>query len=129
SYTEEAAKAANVEWYGLGVKEFVDAYKAKYSEEPAYHAAGGYAAGLVLQKAIETAGSVDTAKVTAALDKLEMFTFYGRIKFDTSEEKHGLQIGHDMVYIQWQPDSAGKLAKQVVWPPDFKSAEVALLGQ
>ncbi|MCQ3973056.1 MAG: hypothetical protein DPW09_06350 [Anaerolineae bacterium] len=129
SYTAEAAKTANVEWYGLSVKEFVEAYQAKYGEEPAYHAAGGYAAGLVLQKAIETAGSVDTAQVTAALDKLDMFTFYGRIKFDTSEEKHGLQVGHEMVYIQWQPDSAGKLAKQVVWPPDFKSAEMALLGQ
>ncbi len=129
SYTAEAAKAANVEWYGISVKEFADAFEAKYGEEPAYHAAGGYAAGLVLQKAIETADSVETAKVVAALDKLDLFTFYGRVKFDTSEAQHGLQIGHEMVYIQWQPGDGDKLVKQVVWPPDFKSAEMALLGQ
>lgn len=127
SYTADAAKAAKVEWYGISVKEFVDAYQAKYGEEPAYHAAGGYAAGLVLQRAIEMAGSVEAAKVTEALDKLDLFTFYGRIKFDTSEELHGLQIGHDMVYIQWQAGDGGKLVKQVVWPPDFKSAEMAAL--
>ena len=35
----------------------------------------------------------------------------------------GLQIGHDMVYIQWQKDADGNLAKQVVWPSEGKSAE------
>jgi len=71
---------------------------------------------LILQKAIETAGSLDTAAIKAALDGMDMMTFYGRIKFDTSAEAHGLQIGHDMVYIQWQKDAAGALVKQVVWP-------------
>lgn len=129
NYTPDIAKAAKVEWVGLSVKEFTDAYQAKYSEEPAYHAAGGYAAGLVLQKAIETADSVDTQKVAEALDKMDLFTFYGRIKFDTSAEAHGLQVGHEMVYIQWQAGDAGKLGKQVVWPPEFKSADVASLAK
>jgi branched-chain amino acid transport system substrate-binding protein len=102
--------------YGPTGQEFIDAYKAAYGEDPSYHAAGGYVAALTLQKAIETAGSLDTQAVKAALDGLDMMTFYGRVKFDTSAESHGLQVGHDMVYIQWQKDASGALVKQVVWP-------------
>lgn len=122
-YTPEAAQAAGLEWFGTGVQEFVDAYEAAYNEEPSYHSAGGYAAGLILQKAIEDADSFDTEKVKAALEAFDLLTFFGHIKFDTSPENHGLQIGHDMVYIQWQTDADGNLAKQVVWPSEGKSAE------
>jgi ABC-type branched-subunit amino acid transport system substrate-binding protein len=121
-YSAESAKAANLEYYGISVADFVSGYKAKYNEDPSYHSAGGYAAGLILQKAIEKAGSLDAQKVKAALDAVDMMTFYGRVKFDTSDKNHGLQIGHDMVYIQWQKDAQGKLAKQVVWPEAGKSA-------
>jgi branched-chain amino acid transport system substrate-binding protein len=123
AYSEASAKAAGVQWYGPSVADFVSAYKAKYGENPAYHAAGGYAAGLILQKAIEDAGSLDTAKVKAALDAMDVLTCYGRVKFDTSAEAHGLQVAHEMVYIQWQKDASGKLVKQVVWPAEGKSAD------
>jgi branched-chain amino acid transport system substrate-binding protein len=73
-------------------------------------------AGLILQKAIQQAGSTDTAKVKEVLDKMNLMTFYGAIKFDDSPKAHGLQVGHDMVYIQWQKGKDGKPAKQVVWP-------------
>jgi ABC-type branched-subunit amino acid transport system substrate-binding protein len=109
--------------YGPSGKDFVDAYKAAYGEEPSYHAAGGYAAGLILQKAIETAGSLDIQAVKAALDGTDMTTFFGHIKFDTSAEAHGLQVGHSMVYIQWQKDTGGALVKQVVWPAEGKTAD------
>jgi branched-chain amino acid transport system substrate-binding protein len=123
AYSEDSAKAAGVEWYGPSVADFVSAYQAKYGEDPAYHAAGGYGAGLILQRAIEQAGSLDTDKVRAALDAMDVMTFYGRVKFDTTPEAHGLQTAHDMVYIQWQKDASGKLAKQVVWPAEGKSAD------
>jgi len=122
-YSPEAAQAAGLEWYGLTVQEFVDAYQAAYNAEPSYHGAGGYAAGLILQKAIETADSYDTEKVKAALDAMDLLTFFGYIKFDITAENHGLQIGHDMVYIQWQKDASGNLVKQVVWPAAGKSAD------
>jgi branched-chain amino acid transport system substrate-binding protein len=109
--------------YGPTGAEFIEAYKAAYGEEPSYHAAGGYAAGLILQKGIETAGSLDAEAVKAALDGVDMMTFFGKIKFDTSAENHGLQIGHSMVYIQWQKDAGGALIKQVVWPAEGKTAE------
>ncbi len=109
--------------YGPTGAEFVEAYKTAFGEEPSYHAAGGYVAGLILQKAIETAGSLDTEAIKAALDGMDMMTFYGKIKFDTSPENHGLQIGHSMVYIQWQRDASGALVKQVVWPAEGKTAD------
>jgi branched-chain amino acid transport system substrate-binding protein len=121
-YSPEAASAAGVEWFGPTVQEFVEAYKAAYNEEPSYHSAGGYAAGLILQQAIETADSSDTEKLKAALDGLNRMTFFGHTQFDTSAEHHGLQIGHEMVYIQWQKDASGVLVKQVVWPEAGQSA-------
>jgi branched-chain amino acid transport system substrate-binding protein len=96
---------------------------AAFSEEPSYHAAGGYVAGLLLQWAIEQAGSLDNEAIKAALDGIDVMTFYGQIKFDTTPESHGLQIGHSMIYIQWQ-GTADSLEKQVVWPLEGASADV-----
>jgi branched-chain amino acid transport system substrate-binding protein len=121
NFNAEVAAAAGMDFFGPSSAEFTEAYTAAYSEEPSYHAAGGYIAGLLLQKAIEDAGSTDPAAVKAALDALNLLTFFGHIQFDTSPENHGLQIGHSMVYIQWQ--DAGGLAKQVVWPAEGASAE------
>jgi branched-chain amino acid transport system substrate-binding protein len=123
NYTEAAAKEAGLEWFGLSVADFTKMFENKYGEEPGYHSAGGYAAGLILQKAIEDAGSVDPAKVQTALDDMDVLTFYGHVKFDTSEEAHGLQSAHDMVYVQWQKDANGNLTKEVVWPIEGKSAD------
>lgn len=123
AFTEEAAGEMGVEWYGPTGEEFLAAYEEAYGEEPSYHATGGYMSGLILQKAIEDAGSTDTEAVKAALDAMDILTFYGHIKFDTSEESHGLQVGHDMVYIQWQEGEDGSLEKQVVWPPSGATSD------
>ena len=120
-YSPDSAKAAGVSWFGPTIDEFVSGYKAAYGYEPGYHAAGGYAAGLVLQKAIMDAGSIDADAVKATLDKMDMMIFFGHIKFDTGEY-HGLQIGHDMVYIQWQKKD-GKVVREIVWPEAAKTAE------
>jgi len=125
-YSPEAAKAEGVEWFGLTVPEFVEAYRAKYHEDPSYHSAGGYAAGLILQEAILKAGSTDTDKVQAAIDQEDMYTFYGRIKFDTTPKAHGLQSGHQMIIIQWQKDAQGKPVKVAVWPPAAANKEAIL---
>lgn len=114
-FTPEAAEAEGLEWFGPTGAEFVSAYMDAYDEEPSYHAAGGYVAAMILQKALMDAGSTDPEAVKAALDNLDVLTFYGHIKFDTSPENHGLQIGHDMIYVQWQ-GSGDDLHKEVVWP-------------
>jgi ABC-type branched-subunit amino acid transport system substrate-binding protein len=115
-FTKESAEKAGMKWFGPTGDDFVKAYKAAYKETPSYHSAGGYIAGMTLQMAIQKAGSTDTAKVKKALDEMNVMTYYGHLKFATAAKDHGLQVGHEMVYIQWQKDKAGKPVKQVVWP-------------
>lgn len=121
-FSTDSAKAANLPYYGPSVKAFMDGYLAAFKAEPSYHSAGGYATGLLLQKAIEDAQSVEATKLIAALDKTDTLTFYGRVKFSTEAKTHGKQLGHEMVYMQWQKD-AGKLVRQIVWPTEAKSAD------
>jgi branched-chain amino acid transport system substrate-binding protein len=124
THTEEEAAALGIEWFGPSGADFAAAYEAAFGDPPTYHVAGGYAAGLILQKAIMDADSVDPTKVKAALEAFNLFTFYGGTKFDTSAESHGLQTGHSMVVIQWQEDAAGELVREGVWPQDVATAEV-----
>lgn len=123
THTEAEANNMGVEWFGPTGQEFADSYQAAYGDPPTYHAAGGYAAGLVLQKAIMEADSVDTEAVREALNAMNMMTFYGHIKFDTSEEAHGLQIAHKMVVAQWQKNDAGELERVIIAPPDVATAD------
>lgn len=111
--------------YGPSGADFHKAYAAKYNSPPSYESAGGYACGLILQRAIEQAGGTDTAKVAQSLNNTDVTTFYGRTKFSTQANEHGLQVGHSMVLAQWQKDKAGKPVKQVVWPEAEKSAPLA----
>ena len=123
THTQEEASALGIEWYGPTGAEFAAAYEAAYGDKPTYHAAGGYAAGLVLQKAMLNAGSTDPDQVKAALEALNIFTFYGGIQFDTSAEAHGLQVSHEMVVAQWQYNDAGELAREVIWPADVATSD------
>jgi branched-chain amino acid transport system substrate-binding protein len=123
THTEEEAAALGIEWYGPSGADFAAAYEAAYGDKPTYHVAGGYAAGLVLQKAMLDAGSADPEKVKAALEAMNIFTFYGGIQFDITPEAHGLQISHQMVVAQWQKNDAGELVRQVIWPADVATAD------
>jgi len=108
--------------FGPTAQKFTQEYQKHFGELPGYHAAGGYAAGLVLQHAIEQAGSTETGKVQAALNRMDATIFYGHVKFASEDARHGLQVGHAMVLAQWQNDDQGKLVKEVVWPADASTA-------
>ncbi len=110
--------------FGPTVAQFVKDYEGTFKAEASYESAGGYAAGLILQHAIEQAGSIDSNKVAAALNSMDVTTFYGRTKFSAAAADHGLQVGHTMVIAQWQKDKSGKVVKQVVWPVASKSADL-----
>lgn len=109
--------------FGPAPAEFTKLFTAKYNIEPGYHAAGGYAAGLILQHAIEQAGSIDQAKVAAMLNAMDVTTLFGRTKFSTDPKQHGLQIAHEMVLGQWQKHD-GKFVKEVIWPKAAKTADI-----
>jgi len=123
THTPEEAAALGKEFFGPTGQEFADAFKALTGDNPTYHAAGGYAAGLVLQKAIQDADSIDPEAVMAALNAMDIVTFFGGTHFDTSEDAHGLQLTHVMVVAQWQKNDAGELVRQVVWPKDVATAD------
>lgn len=108
-------------WFGPSVGEFVAQYKKRYNQDPTYQSAGGFIAGILLQKAIEQYGSIEYDKVKDALEQTDMYTFWGRLRFDRFKY-YGLQIGHEMTYIQWQKDTEGNLIKQVVWPKNARTA-------
>jgi branched-chain amino acid transport system substrate-binding protein len=123
THTEAEAGNLGVEWFGPTGEEFAAAYETAYGDPPTYHVAGGYAAGLVLQKAILDADSVDSEAVAAALNAMDIMTFYGGIRFDTSEEAHGLQLAHQMVVAQWQLNDAGELERVIIAPADIATAD------
>jgi len=109
--------------FGPTAAEFTQRFQAKYGIEPGYHAAGGYTAGLILQHAIEQAGSLDQAKVAGVLNNMDVTTMFGRTKFSTNPKEHGLQTGHEMVLAQWQKKN-GNVVKEVIWPKSAKSSDM-----
>ena len=123
THTEAEAGEMGKEWFGPIGEDFAAAYEGAYDEAPTYHAAGGYVAGLVLQKAIMDADSADSEAVKAVLNVMDLFTFYGGIQFDTSEEAHGLQIAHKMVVAQWQLDDAGEFVLEIVAPAGVATSD------
>ena len=68
-----------------------------------------YAAGLVAQRCIEEAGTLDEPHVRRTASRLDFSTFYGRFKIDADS---GRQVGRDVVLVQWQ-----RGRKVIVWPP------------
>lgn len=108
--------------FGPTPAEFTKHFTERFKIAPGYHAAGGYAGGLVLQHAIEKAGSIDPQKVAEELNKMNVTTLFGQTKFATDPKEHGLQIAHKMVVAQWQRKD-GKLVKEVVWPNEAKTAD------
>lgn len=72
-----------------------------------------YASGLVVQRCIEAAGSLDQQALRAAAETLDFSTFYGRFKIEPAT---GRQIGGSVVLVQWQQGR-----KVIVWPPERRT--------
>lgn len=63
---------------------FVKLYRERFKEDPEYHVAGAVAAGIVFQKAIEKAKSLEVPKVREALTKNKVETLFGPVGFDST---------------------------------------------
>jgi branched-chain amino acid transport system substrate-binding protein len=74
--------------YYLSGPEYVAAYRKKFrvARDPDFAAAGGTAAGLVLQAAIERAQSLEPDRVRDSLASLDLSTFYGELRFDAQHQ-------------------------------------------
>ena len=96
---------------------FFNIFKHEYGKEPDYVAAQGFNIGLIIQRCIERAGTLDDDILRDEANKGDFKTFYGDFRIDPIT---GRQIGHQNVIIQWQGGE-----KYAVYPEQM--AERALL--
>jgi branched-chain amino acid transport system substrate-binding protein len=80
-----------------GTEAFIAAYQKRHRYLPDYHAAGGYAAGQVIEAAVRKAGGTDRARLRDALAALDIVTVFGRYRVDA----HGRQTGKSGYVVQW----------------------------
>jgi len=99
-----------------GTKEYYDQYKNKYGSAPDYHGAEAYSALLVAADALKRADSNRSESIRAALDKTDMITPFGPVKF-TSYENFERQNSLPTQVLQI---INGKF--ECVWPQELATA-------
>ncbi len=92
-------------------------FKAKYGTDPDYGEASSAVSGVVLQLAIEAAGTLDKKKVRDALARMNTVTFFGPIKFGPT----GQVVSLDPPVFQVQ-----KGKQVVILPPAIKQGDLLL---
>ena len=78
-----------------------------------YPMAQAFASGLVVERCLEEAGSLDEEALRTAAGDLDFTTFYGRFRID----QDGRQVGRSVNLVQRQDGN-----KVVVWPPEQAEA-------
>ncbi|MCH2517596.1 MAG: amino acid ABC transporter substrate-binding protein [Dehalococcoidia bacterium] len=81
-----------------------------------YPMAQAYAAGLVAQRCVDEAGTLEDSALRETAGRLDFSTFYGRFKIDPVT---GCQFGRSTVLVQWQQGR-----KVIVGPPDQRQAPI-----
>ena len=82
-----------------------------------YPMAQAYAAGVVVQRCLEEAGSVNSQALRDAASSLKFSTFYGNFEIDPET---GAQIGRETLLVQWHEGR-----KVIIWPPESAERELA----
>lgn len=95
---------------------YAQLYQTEFGHNPSYQSAESTAAGLAFQYAIQKAGSIDPKKVRDALASLDIMTFYGEIRFDST----GANTFKPMATIQIQ--NGGLVT---VYPSSVANAQLA----
>jgi branched-chain amino acid transport system substrate-binding protein len=101
-----------------GATEYYDNYIKKYGGDgPDYHGAEAYAAGQVVAKILKSTNDYTSEGLKKALDKVDMKTVFGPVKF-TSYDTKIHQNKMDTYVVQWID---GKL--MLVWPKNLANAD------
>ncbi len=90
--TDDPADGPNSEW-------FSHCYRDANGTEPPYPAAAAFAAGVVWQRCVKEAGTVESLPVLAASQRLDTTTLFGRFRVDPIT---GVQTGHQIRVVQWR---------------------------
>jgi len=94
--------------YGPSSANVFTRFMARRPEGVDYPMAQAYAGGLVAQRCLEIAGTLDQHALRQAANILDFTTFYGRYRIDP---RTGRQLGHRMPVVQWQDGR-----RVIVWP-------------
>jgi branched-chain amino acid transport system substrate-binding protein len=103
---------------------FVKAFKAKFGNFPSYCGYTAYDEVYYITDAIKRAGSTNSDKLVAALEKTDYVGTIGRIEFKgkNSPNPHALKVGPSTIsglLLQWQD------GKQVnLWPPKLANGKM-----
>ena len=97
-------------------KAFYEDFKSREPSDPDYIHASSAAALVAVQKAIETAGSLEPTKISGAMRALNTTTFYGPIVFD----EHGMNAARDLPILQVQGQEV-----KVLFPASIAQANLA----
>jgi len=95
---------------------YAQMYQTEYGHRPSYQSAESTAVGLAFQYAIQNAGSIDPQKVRDALASLDIMTFYGEVRFDST----GANTYKPMATIQIQNGTP-----VTVYPSDVANAQLS----
>ena len=100
--------------YGPSSAEVMASLRGKGHRTVDYPMVQAYAAGLVAQRCIEEAGTLEDSALREVAERLDFSTFYGRFKIDPVT---GAQLGRSTVLVQWQQGR-----KVIVGPSDQRQA-------
>jgi hypothetical protein len=90
--TDDPADGPCSEW-------FTQCYRHANGVEPPYPAAAAFATGVVWQRCVQEAGTVESLPVLAASQRLDTTTLFGRFRVDPVT---GVQAGHQIRVVQWR---------------------------
>jgi branched-chain amino acid transport system substrate-binding protein len=108
--TQWEARIADSSLEGPDSQRFIAKFVGEFGEVPDYTAAQSYAAGIVVLKCIEGAGSLADEELRRVAGELDFRTFYGRFRIDPLT---GRQIGHQVLLTQWLGGE-----RRIIWPPE-----------
>lgn len=90
--TDDPADGPNSKW-------FRDRYRDANGTKPPYPAAAAFAAGVVWQRCVKEADTIESLPVMAASQRLDTTTLFGRFRVDPVT---GVQTGHQIRVVQWR---------------------------
>jgi len=93
-----------------GAHDFSFRYKQKYKIHPSYQAAGGYAAGQILEAAVRLSGSLSKDDLQQQLLKLKFRSLFGHYRVGSN----GQQIGKKAYLMQWQDGERRLVMPEVI---------------
>lgn len=90
------------------------------------HAAGGFAGGLLFERAIKEVGAIDQDAIAEELRSFDTRESDFTLPFGNGEyavDDNGLQVAHRPSLGQWQEQDDGEPGLETVWPEAVRTAE------